>query len=71
MFLSDAAQDAIRTAEITATNAAATPADSQAAFRTTEIVAQNQTAASSPLPRFLLAGAGLFLAYKFILKGMK
>lgn len=68
MFLSDA-QDDFRAAEIAATNAAAV-SDPKATFRTSEIVAQN-AAASSPLPRYLMAVAGLFLLYKFVLKGMK
>lgn len=45
----------------------------QEAFRASEIVAQNQAAVDrqSVLPRLLMAGAGLFLIYTLLAKGMR
>lgn len=68
MHLSSA-QDDFRAAEIAAQNAAAPSTGSQASFRASEIVAQNAAAATPKLPKLLLAGVGLFLAYNFLLKG--
>lgn len=71
MQLHDAQSD-FRTAEITAADTALAPTDSRATFRASEIVAQNQAAgSSSPLPRLLMAGAGMFLIYFFLTKGLK
>ena len=71
MFLSSP-QDDFQAAEITAANAEAASQGSRESFRATEIVAQNTAAAAagSKMPRYLMAGIGLFLVYNF-LKGRK
>lgn len=68
MHLSSA-QDDFRAAEIAAQNADAAATGSKASFRASEIVAQNAAASASKMPRLLMAGAGLFALYFFVLKG--
>ncbi len=69
MHLSASPQDDFRAAEIAAENTDAAAQGSRASFRSSEIVAQNAAPSGSKLPRMLLAGVGLFLVYKFLLKG--
>lgn len=73
MQLSEDPRAVLRQMEISYQNeAAAIAADPRAALRQMEIAYQNQAAApASKLPRLLLAGAGLFLIYFFMLKGSK
>lgn len=69
MFLSASPQDDFRAAEIVSQNTDAANQGSRASFRASEIVAQNAAPSSMSPMRMVLVGAGLFLLYKFMLKG--
>lgn len=72
MFLSASPQDAFRSAEISVENTDASAGQgSRESFRTSEIVAQNTAASAGGVSKMtlLMAGVGLFLVYKLLLKG--
>ena len=71
MYLSASPQDDFRAAEIASQNADAAAQGSRASFRASEIVAENAAPAATKLPKMLLAGLGVFLAYNFLLKGKR